>query len=74
MATQPTSEEKVVHFGPVYGRPTGTSMALCDSTLPPHGSSRTMSRSLKMVTCDKCDQAIQDMVNENPPVRREDIT
>jgi hypothetical protein len=72
--TQPTSEDKVIHFGPVYGRRAGQSMALCDSALPPAGDSRTMSRSLKMITCNKCDEAIQDMVNENPPVRREDIT
>jgi hypothetical protein len=69
-----SSEDKAIHFGPVYGRRAGQSMALCDSVLPPAGTSRTMSRSLKMITCDKCDQAIQEMVNENPPVRREDIT
>ena len=68
------SEERVVHFGPVYGRKTGQSMALCDIVLPPAGTSRTMSRSLKMIPCHKCDEAIQDLVNENPPVRREDIT
>jgi hypothetical protein len=58
-----TSDERVIHFGPVYGRPVGTSMSLCDSTLPPHGSSRTMSRSLKMITCSNCEQSIQDLVN-----------
>lgn len=55
--------ESVVHFGPVWGRPVAVSMALCDRTRPPAGTSRTLSRSLKMVTCDKCDQAIQDIVN-----------
>jgi hypothetical protein len=55
--------ESVVHFGPVWGRPVAVSMALCDSTRQPAGSGRTMSRSLKMITCDKCEQMIQDIVN-----------
>lgn len=67
------SDERV-HFGPVYGRPVGSSMALCDSVLPQAGRSRTMSRSLKMITCADCEQRIQDWMNECPPVRREDIT
>lgn len=61
--TQLASEDQAVHFGPVYGRRTGQSMALCDLALPPPGSSRTMSRSLKMITCDKCEREIQDLVN-----------
>lgn len=66
--------ETRVHFGPVYGRPVGSSMALCASALPEPGASRTMSRSLKMVTCADCDRIIQDRMNECPPVQREDIT
>lgn len=58
-----TPEERVVHFGPVYGRPVASSLALCDKAMPPPGSSKTMTRSLGMVTCDKCEQAIQDLVN-----------
>lgn len=50
------------HFGPVYGRPVGESMCLCGPGLAP-GGGNTMTRSLKMVNCKKCDELIGDIVN-----------
>ncbi len=39
-----------VHYGPIYGRPSGETMALCK----PDGPSVTMSNAWHMVTCEKC--------------------
>ena len=63
--SQLPSEKRLVHFGPVYGRPVASSLALCDKAMSPPGSSKTMTRSLGMVTCDKCEQAIQDLITES---------
>lgn len=50
------------HFGPVYGRPHGESLCLCQPGLVP-GDSNTMTRSTKMVDCKRCDELIGDIVN-----------
>ena len=47
------NDQEAVHFGPVYGRPSGSSMALCiDPTSRPAGS-RTMTRRAT-ITCHNC--------------------
>ncbi len=39
-----------IHYGPIYGRPTGETMALCK----PAGSFATMSNAWHHVTCQVC--------------------
>lgn len=45
-------------------------MSLCDTIMPPPGASRTMSRSLKMITCAHCEQIIQELVNSSVKTER----
>lgn len=45
--------EGFVHFGPVWGRPVGQSMALCMGGKEPDREPRTLTRSAT-VTCPDC--------------------
>lgn len=56
------SDEKLVHFGPVYGRPVGQSMALCAPKVD-SGKSTTMTRTMT-ITCDHC---LRILTNCNEP-------
>lgn len=56
------TNDKLIHFGPVYGRPVGQSMALCAPEVV-SGESRTMTRNLT-VTCDRC---LRILTNCNEP-------
>lgn len=40
----------VIHYGPIYGRPTGQTMALCK----PFSVAATMTNDWRAVTCEKC--------------------
>jgi len=45
--------QATVHFGPVWGRPVGQSMALCMADKDPGKEPRTMTRTAT-VTCPDC--------------------
>ena len=49
----------LVHFGPVWGRPVPSSMALCMADKAPGLESRTMTRSAT-VTCPECLKLMTD--------------
>lgn len=42
--------DRRIHYGPIYGRPVGETMALCK----PAGSTATMSNAWHMVDCPAC--------------------
>lgn len=56
------NDEKVLHFGPVYGRPVGQSMALCAPKVD-FQTSVSMSRTLT-ITCGSC---LRILANCNEP-------
>jgi len=44
------SKPMLIHYGPIYDRPLGHSLALCE----PPGGFATMSNDWKSVNCEKC--------------------
>jgi len=46
----------VIHYGPMYGRPIGASLALCadPGVIPPAAPSATMSTHRPFINCPDC--------------------
>lgn len=58
--------DEAIHYGPIYGRGAGASLALCLPKIEERGSN-TMSHSLHLVGCRTCQRLLEQHLRTNPP-------